>query len=360
MRTFIRRTTIATAALMLLSASTIASAKDTLAVTVNTATGAPIIVNNGQAAGTIQLFYTVNAQQFQTGFFATFNIDWSTVLSSQATKYGTGIDFALKQDQQGGHVRFVASPSNFLLTSAGESGTSQVSVYIANDKDGNAPPSADGTTLVGNLKLDAGSKVGSVTSVQVHILLAHPTACLKVFNFVTDQDMQIGVLDTMNVGVHTNGAKAGLVKASQPGQFSDNVLVSNGCATAESFDLRVTLDANFSTNPAGNPGNAVHAYTAAGDFDPTSFAALLTATSTAHQQNLCLQNMTVAPGASLLVTVHSAVKDGLAAASLPEDREFHFWATLYEAVNGNCMGEPKMAAAPNPASFTLPFTVNGN
>ena len=56
---------------------------------------------------------------------------------------------------------------------------------------------ADRTTLVGNLKLDAGSKVGSVTSVQVHILLAHPTACLKVFNFVTDQDMQIGVLDTM-------------------------------------------------------------------------------------------------------------------------------------------------------------------
>jgi hypothetical protein len=358
MRTFIRRTTIAT--LMLLSASSIAAAKDSLAVTVTTATGSPIIVHNGQASGTIQLFYTVNAQQFQNGLFATFNIDWTTVLSRVATNYGTGINFELTQDQQGGHVRFVTSPSNFLLTSAGQNGTSQVSVYIANDKDGNAPPSVDGTTLVGNLKLDAGSKVGSVTSVQVHIVLAHPTACLKVYNFVTDQDMLVGVLDTANVAVHTNGPKAGLVKGSQPGQFSDNVLVANGCATAESFDLRVTLDANFSTNPAGNPGNAVHAYKAAGEFDPTTFAALLTATSTAHQQNLCLQNMTVAPGASLLVTVHSEVKDGLAAASLPADREFHFWASLYDSINGGCMGEPKVAAAPNPASFTLPFTVNGN
>jgi hypothetical protein len=256
-------------------------------------------------------------------------------------------------------VRFVASPSTFLLTNAGQNGTSQVSVYIANDKDGNPPPFADGTDLVGNLKLDAGSKVGSVTSVQVHILLAHPTTCLKVYNFVTDQDMLMGVLNTTNLSVPSRGARAGLVNGSQPGQFSDNVLVANLCATAEAFDLRVTLDGNFSTSPAGNPGNAVHAYKASGEFDPTSFAALLSATSTAHQQNLCLQNMTVAPGTSLLVTVHSAVKDDLPASALPADREFHFWATLYDTVNGACSGEPTLLAAPVPASFTLPFTVNG-
>ena len=352
--------TITAAALMLAAASAPASAKDSLHATVTNATGSPTIVNNGEAVGTIQLFYIVHATQFPTGLFATIDLDWVIAASqNKPTDYGAGIPFHIVQDQQGGHVRLVPQPSSFMLTHAGQSGTSQVSIYIEPDKDGNPPSALDGTDLVGNLKLDAGSKVGSVTNVQVHILLAHPTSCLKVYNFVTDQDMTLGILTTTNVGVHTSGPKTGTIKNSQPGQFSDNVLVANLCPSAASFDLRVELDSMFSTNPANNPGNAVHAYSASGEFDPTNFGGLLTGTSTAHQQNLCLQNMTVAAGSSLLVTVHSKVKDGNAS-SLPADGDFNFSAMLHDTPNSACGGAPDALAGPNPATFVLPFTINGN
>jgi hypothetical protein len=345
-------------ATLVLASPDAASAKDSLSVEVANATGSPVIKNNGEAVGTIQLFYVVNATQYPTGLFATFDINWLiTAALRNPTNYGAGIPFVLTQDQQGGHVRLMVEPSSFVLTHAGQTGTSRVSIHIEPDKDGNLPPSLDGTDLVANLKLDAGSKVGTVTNVQVHILLAHPTSCIKVYNFVTDQDMNLGILSTTNVNSQQNGPQAGTIRSSQPGQFSDNVLVANLCPTAETFDLRVALDAAFSTNPAGNPGNAVHAYSASGEFDTTNFGELLSATSTAYGQNLCLQNMTVAPEASLLVTVHSKLKDGHIS-SLPADGDFNFWAMLYDTPNGSCSGDPEPLASPTPATFVLPFTIN--
>ena len=63
------------AALMLITTGTIAPAKDSLTATVSNATGSPIIVHNGEASGTIQLFYTVTAYQFATGLFADVQIE---------------------------------------------------------------------------------------------------------------------------------------------------------------------------------------------------------------------------------------------------------------------------------------------
>ncbi len=350
-------------ALALLLASTTGSAwaKDSIVVNVDNATGSPVIVNNGQAVGTIQLFYVVNASQFPVGEFASFDVDWSVLSGGrQATNYGTGVTFDLVQSQQGGNVGLAANPSSFLLTSAGQSGTSTVTVYITNDKDGNPPPSVDGTDLVGNLKLDAGPTVGTITNIQVHIRLVTPsaTSCLKVYDFVTDQDFNLGILSTTNLNVPTTGAKAGKVTSSQPGQYSENVLVANVCPTDQSFDLKVGLDSSFTTNPSSNPGNAVFAYTAAGDFDTSNFNALLSTTGTAYQQNLCLQDVTVPAGSSMLVTVHSKVKDNLAASTLPSSKTFQFSGTLYGTVNSSCSGSPDSLASPNPATFSLPFTVN--
>lgn len=335
-------------------------AKDSMTVLVTNATGEPVIVKNGEAQGTIQLFYTVNATAFTTGEFAAFDVNWVTspVNPNKATNYGTGVVFTLEQDQQGGYVDLVPSPGAFTLTATGQSGTSRVTIYITPDQGGNLPPGADGTDLVGNLKLDAGRDVGTVTNIQVHIRLVHPTgSCLKVYNFVTDQDFNLGILSTASVNIGKNGAKAGKVQSSQPGQFSDNVLVANTCATDHSFDLEIGLDSSFDTNPNGNPGNAVFSYTAAGEFDTTSFNAMMTG-GTGNGQNVCLQNVTVPAGTSFLATVHSAVRKDMSQTLLPADGSFDFAATLHDSVNTSCTGALYSEASPNPASFTLPFTKN--
>ena len=342
-------------------------AKDSLDVSVVSvvpaakAGDAPVIVNNGQAVGTIQLFYTVNASAFSPGPFATFDVNWVTSADSKkATDYGSGVTFTLKQDQQGGYVDFSASPDSFTLTAAGQKDVSRVTVYISPDKAGKLPPTADGTVLVGNLKLDAGKDVGTVTNIQVHILLVHPTDCLKVYNFVTDQDFEMGILDTTSLKVPTKGGQAGKVVSSQPAQFSDSVLVVNTCGTAQSFDLSIGLDSSFSTNPNGNPGNAVFAYTADGEFDTTGFDITAFAGKTPYQQNLCLQNVTVEAGTSFLATVHSKVRDGWAQTALPTAASIDFAASLYQNVNSACTGALHSLVSPNPAAFSLPFTIKAN
>jgi len=347
-----------TAAAAVIAGGSTAWAKDSITVDVTNASGPPVVVSNGQAVGTIQLFYTVNALEFPTGAFATFDLNWETVVGSgRASNYASGVSLDIVQSQQGGHVVFSASPASFVLTNTGQTGKSTITVFIANDKDGNAPSNADGTDLVGNLKLDAGSEVGTTPNIQVHIRLAHPTSCIKLYNFVTDQDFNLGILSTANLNSPKSGAKAGTVNSSQPGQFSDNVLVANACGTPYAFDLKVTLDESFSTNPVNNPGNAVFAYSAAGEFDPTTFGALLAGTGTGYQQNLCLQNFTVAPGETLLVTVKSKVKDGITVAALPADRTFDFSAKVTSA-GQSCGGALDSTVSPNPATFALPFTVN--
>jgi len=239
------------------------------------------------------------------------------------------------------------------LTTTGQNGVSRITVYISPDKDGNLPPTVDGTDLVGNLKLDAGSKVGTVTNIQVHIRLVHPTDCLKVYNFVTDQDFNLGILDSTSLNVPKNGAKAGKVTSSQPGQFSDNVLVVNTCGSDQSFDLRIGLDSSFTTNGA----NAVKTYNAAGEFDSSNFNTSLSGTGTPKGQSLCLQNVTVAAGTSFLATAHSKITDNWPQTSLPADGTFDFAASLYEQVNASCSGSLHSLASPNPAAFILPFTI---
>jgi hypothetical protein len=327
-------------------------AKDSMTVSVTNATGSPVVVNNGQASGTIQLFYTVNADAFTVGEFATFDLNWVTASGpGKATDYTKGVTFSLIQSQQGGYVTFDPNPSSFPLTFTGQSDKSKVTVSVATDQ-GNPPPDVDGTELVGNLKLDAGSDVGTVTNIQVHIRLVRPTNCLKVYNFVTD--MEFNELLTASLTVPVTGRNAGKVVSSQPGQFSDNVLVANTCATDHSFDLRIGLDSSLSASSNGNP---VKAYAAAGEFDSSDFNPLLSTDPTYKGQSLCLQNVTVPAGTSFLATVHSGVKALWPQGSLPADGTFDFAASLYQNVNSGCTAPLDPLATPNPATFTLPLTI---
>lgn len=330
-------------------------AKDSMSVTVSGATGSPVIVKNGAAAGTIQLFYTVNASAFPIGWSQTFKLNWVTTPSARnATDYGTGITFVLTQDQQGGYVDLAPSPDTFNLTATNRNGYSTVTVSIVPDKNGHLPLTVDGTDLVGNLKLAAGPDVNTVTNIQVHILLVHPTDCLKVYNFVTDQESKLETLDETTLNVPTRGSKAGKVNSSTPGQFSDNVLVVNTCGSPHSFDLRIGLDSSFAVQGA----NAVKTYSAAGEFNSSNFEPLLSGTEANKQQNLCLENVTVPADSSFLATVHSKIVDDLPQSLLPADGTFDFAASVHDQVNTGCAGPLYSVATPNPATFSLPFTIN--
>jgi hypothetical protein len=356
-------------ALLVAMAST-AWAKDAVKASVSNWTGSPIVQVNGDpyargtyAVGTIHLYYTVVGNTFTAGNFGSFDVDWAigaNLTKGGATDYSAGVTMNLQQIG-GTNTVLTPDPASFFITSNGQVGKSHVSVAIGSGVPSDPELNCDGCELVGHLQLSTtpqGAKLDTVTDILVKIKLVHPTACLKVYNFVTDQDYQLGILSTTSLNVPTRGANAGKVVSSQPGQYSDNVLIANICSSAQSFDLKVGLDANFETNPSSNPGQAVFTYSTSGEVDPGSFSISGFGSGTSQGQQLCLQNVTVAAGTTFLTTVHSQVKKGVLASSLPADGSFDFAAALYQNVNSGCTGALNTMASPNPASFTLPFTTN--
>jgi hypothetical protein len=350
---------------LLAGAAETAFGKDAVGATVSKATGSPVIVNNGNAnangtfaIGTIQLFYTVNAYQFTAGTFATFDVDWTDIggySSGPATNYSSGVTLYL--DQIGGtDVILSPNPASFPVTYAGQTGVSTVTISINGNVPSDPALNCDGCELVGNLRLGtapSGAHLDTVTNIQVHIKLVHPTNCLKVYNFLTDQDFTMGILSSTTVKV-----KNGVVKSSNPGQYSDNVLIANTCASDQYFDLGIVLDPSFQTNPHDNPGQAVFTYSSSGIVDPTIFNITSFGTGSPQGQNLCLQDVKVTGGTTFLATVHSEVIKGLAATSLPSDGDLDFSASLYQNVNSGCTGAMDSLATPDPAYFSLPFTIN--
>lgn len=366
----------------LLSLASPGWAKDAVKASVANWTGSPIVQINGNAyaqgtyaVGTIHLTYTVVGNTFTAGPFGSFDLDWAigaNLTNGGTTNYapaGTnpaGITLNLKQIG-GTNVLLDIDPGSFLVTSNQQTGKSHVGLTIGAGVPDDPELNCDGCELVGHLQLSTtpqGAKLDTVTDVLVKIKLVHPTACLKVYNFVTDQDHQLGTLTTTDLKIGTNGRNAGKVVSSQPGQYSDNVLIANTCSSDESFDLKIGLDPKFETNPSNNPGNAVFTYSTAGEVDPDSFAISGFGTGTPQGQQLCLQNVTVAAGTSFLATVHAQVIKGTLASTLPGDSDgdgknnFDFAATLYETVNASCTGALDSEATPNPASFALPYTTS--
>ena len=307
----------------------------------------PIVKENGVTPGTVQLLYTVTALTFPVGEFAQFTLDLSILAGTPGdTKYPDTLTLS-----QTGSQNLVLTPTQLEFTVPGAVWTGGTLVTVAIPAEVAADPTLneDGADLVGNLQITAGpanNHLGTPSTVQVHLRLVHPTACLKVYNFLTAQD------DSTPLATAGLNVKNGLVKATNPGQFSDDVLVVNICTVAQSFDLKVSLAPTFETNPANNPGNAVFTYVTAGEVDPTTFSLASFGTGTPQGQQLCLGHVTVQPDETFLATVHTAIQKGIAA---PTSASFS--ATLYGAGSG-CSGALDPMADPNPASTTLSLTSN--
>jgi hypothetical protein len=310
------------------------------------------------AVGTIQLFYTVNAFQFIAGPFAWFQLNLQDVqmnANGQTPNYPVTLNATQIGSQD---IVLTPVPGSFAVTGPGWSAASTVSIAIANSVPLNPALNTDGTELVANLKLEtspSGSHLDTVTNVQVHIRLVHPTSCLKLYNFVTSQDMANAVT-TLEVTLFKNGSKAGKVQNTKPySQLSNNVLVVNTCPSAQTFDLGINPDPDFSGTPNQN-GNAVFTYTKVGSTDPSTFNISDFGNGTPKGTTYCLGSLTLSGGNSLLAAVHSSISNEVMGSSLPSNSIFNFSASMRTAGAG-CTGA-LMPAIPNPASQAIPFTVS--
>ena len=303
------------------------------------------INGNNTTQGTIQLFYTVTAFTFPVGNYATFSINMTDVHLNGANNAVYPATLTLTQN---GSQELTLTPatSSFSVTGLGWSDSTNVVISIPP-----GVPNDDGTDLVGNLhfSIPGPNHVGTPTSVQVHVLLVWPTSCLRVYNFVTDTDFT-RILTSTEVNVQN-----GEVKSSNPGQFSDDVLIANTCGSSQSIDLGIQLDSRWETNPHGNPGNAVFTYSTSSIINPNTFKISAFGTGTARQQNLCLQNLTIPAGTSFLATVHSQVIKGLSQANLGSSPFTH--SASLRASNTQCTGVLNPVASPNPISTNLAFTI---
>ncbi|MEO8130045.1 MAG: hypothetical protein ABJF23_28855 [Bryobacteraceae bacterium] len=323
----------------------------------------PIVAVNGNpyssgtyAVGTIQLFYSVNAYQFTAGTFGAFQLnlqDLHVNNTGQTPAYPVTLNLT-----QTGSSNLVLTPttSSFSVTGTSPqwSDSTTVTISIPAAVPNNPSLNIDGAELVANLQLGTapqGSHLDTVTSIQVHIKLVHPTSCLRVFNYLTDQSLASVTLP-LGVKLFAHGPNAGRTQITTPPQLSDDVLVVNTCPYPLSFDLSITLDPNFqnSTNPNGN---SIFVMTKTDASTPPNLTGFLIGIP--KGSNSCIAGLTLAGGDTLLGKVHMKIGDVLGSA-LPGSGNFSFSGSVSVAGSG-CPGTLNTLATPNPVTMQVPFTI---
>ena len=347
----------------LLAGTGIAAAKDAVqaGVTIPTGEPVPVMAENGNgytpgtyAVGTIILNYTYIGATFPAGAFATFNLNLNVYDPASPKNDPTyPVDLTLS-DIGSKHLALSPSSPFLSVTGMGWTSTTPVTVIIPSEVATNPDFMQDGAQIVGNLKMatPGGSQLDTVTNVIVKITLVHPTGpCVKAYNFITDAQLT----DTITASEVNVNTRHRVTSTNPYGSLSSNALIVNACGAPVTFDLKMVLDASFSTQPSNNPGNAVFTFATAGEIDPAVFNIASFGASTGQGQNLCLQNVTVPDGSSFLDAVHMSINNGMSDSALPADQTFDFSATLYNA-GSSCSGPLFADAAPNPATATLTFT----
>jgi hypothetical protein len=225
-------------------------AKDAVVAAVSTPLSPPnpIIIQNGTqysqgtyAIGTIQLFYTVQAYQFTAGNFGYFTLD----LSIQGGKATPPTDYPVTLSlKQTGSVNLDLVPitESFNVDSVNWHGSTRVNINIPASVASNPSFQVDGAELVGNLQMvtPSGSHLDTVTTIQIHLILAHPTDCLKAYSFVTNNDNTAQV-DPIQVSKQSNNQKV----SSNPQNPHYIVVMTNTCSVAQCADARFGLNSNF-------------------------------------------------------------------------------------------------------------------
>lgn len=324
----------------LMSAS--ALAKDAVKTAVSNATPEALIVENGNAysqgtyaIGTIQLFYTVQGFTWPE---SVGSFDLSFAIQAGSGKPFTGYPTSLTASQIGSDDLSLSLPGTFSVGSAAWT-TEPHTVQIDMNPALAGQPADDGAELVANVRLAApgGSNLDTVTNIQVHVLLVHPTECLKLYNIITDQGLSTNLGD-VGIGVSIN--RQGKV-SSNPPQMSDNVIVVNTCSDPQEFELGSFLNGNFELAN----GQPVKSYiSSTDDFLSGVTSGITLIGGKPHGSSACLSftGASALPGNSmLLITLHMNIKDSADVLGTYSG----FTATMWQA--GSSCG-----LAPAAASFT--------
>jgi hypothetical protein len=326
----------------------------------------PIIIQNGTqysqgtyAIGTIQLFYTVQAYQFTSGNLGYFTLD----LSIQAGKNtpATNYPVALNLKQTGSaNLDLVPITGSFNVDTVNWHDSTRVNINIPASVASNPSFQVDGTELVANLQMVTPnrSNLDTVTTIQVHLRLVHPTDCLKAYSFITNNDNTAQV-DPIQVSKNSNNHKV----SSNPQNPHYIVVVTNTCSVAQCVDTRFGLSSDFQLKGAQavktfSSNSLIDAFTGVSSFfsgspvaDPQGVSMCLTAPAS----TLCGSGgIPVIGGESFLMKADITIKSD---ASFPPPAQY----TGFDAVllNGgstsNCTitGTLNPVADPNPISAEL-------
>jgi hypothetical protein len=344
---------LALAVVLALTAVVTAGAKDAVEVSVSYATGAEpfAIVDNGAAVGTIQVYYTVNAFAFTPGAFGTLDIDMQNVsVNTQPPNPSYPVTLNLVQSGGGaGNLILSADPSSFAVQAPPWSDSSILSISIPSGASND-----DGTTLIGNLNFStpAGSQLGTITTINIHVTLVHPTTCLRLYNFVT-QHGESPTLTLLQVNVNPQGKISG----TSPALLSDRVLVANTCGQTESFKVKVEVDSHFDVPTTGNPVQTFGPIT--GAIDPVTFDFEDFGDASPAGTGLCVGDLSLLAGQSLLVAVRMDLDTSQAPSALPEGGAFNEFHAGLHAAGSTCNSLLSAGlVSPNPVDFSLPFTIN--
>jgi hypothetical protein len=343
-------------------------AKDAVvaAVTTPMTPSNPIIIQNGTqysagtyAIGTIQLFYTVQDYDFTAGNFGYFTLD----LSIQAGKDTPTTDYpvALTLKQTGSaNLNLVPATDNFNVDNASWHGSTRVDINIPTSVANDPTFQVDGAELVANLQMTVPSRsyLDTVTTIQVHLILAHPTDCLKAYSFITNNDNTAEV-DPIQISENSHNHNV----SSNPQNPHYIVVVTNTCSIAQCTDTRFALNSDFhlkgaqavktfSSNSLIDTFSDVTSFFGTGPTaDPNGDSMCVTAPAS----TLCGSGgIPVLGGESFLLKADFEVN---ADATFPPPAQYTgFDSTLLEGGStGNCTvaGSISSVADPNPTSAAL-------
>jgi hypothetical protein len=227
-------------------------AKDA-AVAVVDAPGA-IVMHNGNhysqgtnAIGTIQLFYTVVAEQFTGGYFGSFDLDLS--IKEGKPKPPTYYPLYLNLRQTGSkNLELDPATGSFHVYNSGFTGSTTVNIIIPQSVADDPAFQVDGAELVANLQMETAGELrqyhlDTATTIKVHLILMYPSdgACLLVRNFIANNGIT-GEVDPLSVSKSSVGQQS---VSSDPNNPHYIVLAANTCSIDQCIDSSFSLHSDF-------------------------------------------------------------------------------------------------------------------
>jgi len=321
-----------------------------------TATGQPL-AQGSYAVGVIRLDYTYVGFSFQPGPFATFDLGFDLVAKGGSpTRYP-----ALLNLVQSGQPAVVLTPTpgSFDVTGPAWTGGSTVLVSVSAEAAADPANQVDGATITGNVQLatNSGSRLGTVTSIQVKIHMVHPTACVKQYTFLSNRELTAGDVSALTISYGTRGANVDKLMNMSPipkSSVADLVLLVNTCSEDVTVDLRVTPDSRF-TFPSGN-GNTTFLFSTTGELAPGVISLGTLTAGPVYKQVLDIEGLTVAAGESVLVVVHLVLDDTLTRPTIGSS-PFHFESAAFVSDGLFTTLAPEVDATQNPAVNDVTFSL---